>query len=138
MSALPPKADIDRRLWNVRFVPIAAICSFDYLVGAGEQGYRHGNPERLDGLKIDDQLDFRDLLHRQVSGGLLERAVRLRCLSLARNNHRRIGKLRAQRNRLSSLAVTRMKKAATDQLSVAALRLFARRSRSAIDVNNST
>src|SRR5450830_597760 len=30
-----------------------------------------------------------------------------------------------------------MKKAATDQLSVAALRLFARRSRSAIDVNNS-
>jgi hypothetical protein len=76
---------------------------FDHLVGAGEQGYRHGNPERLDGLKIDDQLDFRDLLHRQVSGGLLERAERLRCLSLARNNHRRIGKLRAQRNRLSSL-----------------------------------
>ena len=23
MSALTPKADIDRRLWNVRFVPIA-------------------------------------------------------------------------------------------------------------------
>src|SRR5665647_435414 len=31
-----------------------------------------------------------------------------------------------------------MKKAATDQLSVAAFRLFARRSRSAVDVNNST
>jgi hypothetical protein len=76
---------------------------FDHLLGAQQERFRDRKPERLGGLEIDDQLDFRDLLHRQVSGGLLERAERLRCLSLARNNPRRIGKLRAQRNRLSSL-----------------------------------
>ena len=39
MSALPPKADIGTRSWDVRFVPKADICSaakiplFDHLVG---------------------------------------------------------------------------------------------------------
>jgi hypothetical protein len=35
MSALPPRADIHRRLFDVRFVPIADIAdpSFDYIVG---------------------------------------------------------------------------------------------------------
>jgi hypothetical protein len=43
MSALPPKADIRRREYDVRFVPKADIlrCGkmtlFDHLVGAGEQ-----------------------------------------------------------------------------------------------------
>src|SRR5262249_10101139 len=42
LSALPPKADIERHDWHVRFVPKADICSaaicslFDHLVGAGE------------------------------------------------------------------------------------------------------
>jgi len=42
MSALPPKADMDRRGRHVRFVPKADICSaakaglFDHLVGDGK------------------------------------------------------------------------------------------------------
>jgi hypothetical protein len=39
---------------------------FDYLVGAAEQRERHGEPERLGGPQVDDQLDFRELLDRQV------------------------------------------------------------------------
>ena len=40
MSALPPKADIRRETFDVRFVPIAAICTaangtvFDHLIGS--------------------------------------------------------------------------------------------------------
>src|SRR5260370_19953886 len=41
-------------------------CLFDQLVSAGEQRRRHGEPERLRGLEIDDQLDLRDLLDRQI------------------------------------------------------------------------
>src|SRR6516165_32663 len=40
--------------------------SFDHLVGAAEQRERNGEPERPGGLEIDDQLDLRCLLHRQV------------------------------------------------------------------------
>ena len=42
--------------------------SFDHLVGAAREGQRHGNAERLGGLEVEDQLDLRGLLHRQVSG----------------------------------------------------------------------
>jgi hypothetical protein len=46
MSALPPKADIDRQLWNVCFVPIADIGTMesrllDHLIGKYEQGRGH-------------------------------------------------------------------------------------------------
>src|SRR6266567_4772835 len=44
--------------------------SLDHLVGAAEQRRRHGDAKRLSGLEIEDQFDFRGLLHRQV-GGLL-------------------------------------------------------------------
>src|SRR5439155_1185218 len=42
--------------------------SCDHLVGAAREGQRHGNAERLGGLEVEDQLDLRGLLHRQVSG----------------------------------------------------------------------
>jgi hypothetical protein len=52
MSALPPKADIAERNWDVRFVPKADVsrCSknplskaslFDHLVGAAEERQRY-------------------------------------------------------------------------------------------------
>src|SRR5215510_6339984 len=40
--------------------------SFDHLVGGDEQLVRHGQPERLRGLEIYDQLEFYRLLYRQV------------------------------------------------------------------------
>jgi hypothetical protein len=51
---------------------------FDHLVGAQQQGCGHVEAERFGGLEIDDQLDFRDLLHRQVGRLLaLEDAARM-------------------------------------------------------------
>src|SRR5271169_2163156 len=38
----------------------------DQLVGGGQQRFRDGKAERLGGLQVDDQLDFCDLLHRQI------------------------------------------------------------------------
>jgi hypothetical protein len=41
---------------------------FDHLVGAREHGGRYGEPERLGGPEVDNKLDLRDLLDRQMSG----------------------------------------------------------------------
>ena len=55
MSALPPKADIERHEWHVRFVPKADLCTaktllFDSAEKQNEyegqqerEGYEHGN-----------------------------------------------------------------------------------------------
>ena len=61
-------------LGDVRFVPIADSCTaansnlFNHLVGAANQRLWDIQPERLGGLQVDDHLDFRDLLDRQVGG----------------------------------------------------------------------
>jgi hypothetical protein len=38
----------------------------DHLVGGGQQRFRDGNAERLGGLHVDNQLDLRRLLHREI------------------------------------------------------------------------
>src|SRR6516165_5368033 len=68
MSALPPKADIGSACWDVRFVPKTFAASFDHLVGAGEQCWRHFEAERLSSFQIDDQFEARWLLHWQIGG----------------------------------------------------------------------
>jgi len=40
--------------------------SFDHFIGAGEDRWRDRQPERLGGLQIDDQLELRRLLDRQI------------------------------------------------------------------------
>ena len=68
MSALPPKADIAKRISDVRFVPKAdkvrrsKITLLDHLVSGDEQSLRHRDAERLGRFEIDEQLEFGRLL----------------------------------------------------------------------------
>ena len=47
-------------------VPQQTPLLFDHLVGAAEQEGWHGETERLRSLEVDDQLELRGLLYRQV------------------------------------------------------------------------
>src|SRR5262249_51604361 len=67
MSALPPKADMCSAQADVRFGPIADIAHlFDHLVGDVQQTKWHSEPKRFGGLEVDDQIELRRLLDRQV------------------------------------------------------------------------
>src|SRR5262245_65841619 len=74
MSALSPKADMCGATRDVRYGPKADSCSaaiellFDHLVGAVLDRLRHGDAECLRSPEVDDQLDFRCLLHRKIVG----------------------------------------------------------------------
>jgi len=46
--------------------------SFDHLVGAGEQRRWHSEAKRLGSIEVDNKLEFRGLLHRQVWSLALE------------------------------------------------------------------
>jgi hypothetical protein len=65
MSAHAPKAELQATECNVAVVPIAAVCSFDHLVGATEQREWHSEAECLGCFEVDDEFDFHQLLNRQ-------------------------------------------------------------------------
>jgi hypothetical protein len=60
MSALPPKADIDRVRRDVRLAksghsaPRQELALFDQLISAPAQIERHGNAKGLRSLEVDD------------------------------------------------------------------------------------
>jgi len=72
MSALPPKADIKKRCWDVRFVSKAdSHCNkkgllFDQLVGARKHGSGNGEAERFGSLEVDYQFELGRLLDREL------------------------------------------------------------------------
>src|SRR5258708_13769836 len=52
------------QLWT--HAPQQTAWSLDHLVGTREQRRRHSETERLRGCKIDDEIEFRGLLDRDV------------------------------------------------------------------------
>jgi hypothetical protein len=73
MSALPPKADIDERDWDIRFVPKADILrcgkKSTYSLNSSARPMTVPGmvrPSGLGGLEIDDEVELRRLLERQV------------------------------------------------------------------------
>jgi hypothetical protein len=55
-----------------------AASSVDHIVGEGEQHRRHLNAERLGGLEVDDEVEFRGLLDGKIGRlGALQNLVDL-------------------------------------------------------------
>src|SRR5215813_10975516 len=66
MSALPQKQTLPRGMCLRRFVPQADAHShslFDHLVVTAGKREWEGNAERFGSLEVDQQFDFRDLVH---------------------------------------------------------------------------
>src|SRR6185436_7862815 len=43
-------------------------CSLNYLIGTRDERERYGKPQLLGSLEVDGQLEFRDLVERDVAG----------------------------------------------------------------------
>jgi hypothetical protein len=63
-SALPPKADIHCGSQNVCFGPMEVGSLLDHLVSGHLQRQRQVEAEGLGRLEVDDEFEFRRLLHR--------------------------------------------------------------------------
>ena len=68
----PPAAKSARRLSHsgrarTRVLGLPSAASLDHLGGAGEEGRRDRQAERVGGLEIQDQLEVRGLLDRKVA-----------------------------------------------------------------------
>jgi len=79
MSAIPPKADIGITHQQVRYGPKAdklrrSKKRLTRSPRAREQRWRNRQAERLGRVEVEDHLDFRGLVHRQI-GGLFAREV---------------------------------------------------------------
>jgi hypothetical protein len=59
-SGFDPKRTLADALVSARRAP---AISFDHLVGAGEEGWGHFEPERLRGLEVDHKLELGWCLH---------------------------------------------------------------------------
>jgi hypothetical protein len=74
MSAVARKRTSSRSSRYVRFVPKPTYAAqqnprlFDHLVGAQQKRLWNCQPEHLGGLKVDNELKLRRVLHWQVSG----------------------------------------------------------------------
>src|SRR2546426_7154605 len=68
-----PEAAAQRRLEAIGSMPLFGWVSpcaplADHLIRLEEKRWGHGDPKRLGGLEVDDQLELRGLLDREVPG----------------------------------------------------------------------